>query len=490
MNTASWWRAIQNSRQVRVDYCTGFRLEKTNVFSTDAGFGLVKRLYHRENIYTTDEMIDLINRSSKTNVGVHWKNLEWHSWRLFLSQFLKKKLVDEIASHFNFVFRLDENGAPIIETRQYSNSENVSVFKAESLFESGASIDDFPELSRFKPLSEFRVEPKRLDRSRAKYLHDNYKKYYTDTKLPAFIPEWFEWAVNDERLKTEYHTRFVELTKADAGTLKKIAQKQGIKVQTSDSKYDHILAILVNEEEIQNMTEEERQVRSSLEIEKVWNRKSLKELKEKVAELGLHIETATTVQGQRKAPKKIELVKAIVSALVEHENNNCDVAVPVVPLHATVEMSDIAIESMGEMELQREWGKKSKQELKEKIVELGIQLQSVKASKKSEMVEAIVSFILAHPDHDSAQSNADCEQSLTLVCNQSVSADVPVDLNGLYANKSKQELKQKVAEMDIKIETGMTKNGKKKAPTKSQMVEAIVSALQIEPDNNNDTATA
>lgn len=115
---------------------------------------MVKRMYHRTDVLTIGEMVELIEASSRTNIAVLCRDLDWYHWRSYLNQFFKEKVVTEIASHHNFVIKR-ENGLPIIYARRFSNSE--SVIKNESVLADGVSPNDFEEMAGVIPLSNLKV---------------------------------------------------------------------------------------------------------------------------------------------------------------------------------------------------------------------------------------------------------------------------------------------------------------------------------------------
>lgn len=74
----------------------------------DAGFANIKRLYHRTDVDSLSGLVDVINRSAKSNRSVTYlndageHNWEWFDWKTFISQYFGPVRGIRKMHHFRF----------------------------------------------------------------------------------------------------------------------------------------------------------------------------------------------------------------------------------------------------------------------------------------------------------------------------------------------------------------------------------------------------
>lgn len=299
-----------------------FMLAGHTKFAPDAGFGQIKRKFRREDVLTVEELVTLINNSSAANTAILCSELQFFAWREYLKQFFKDKVVEDIASKHNFLLKL-EDGTPVITSRKLSSdeycSDRINVLKPGVSLDDVRSEDHGTPSSRFKSLSQFSIQIKGLTRARANYLYEKYNEYYQndEEKLNSFVPEYYFYQEEDERLKVQHKERYNELLKMHGSAVERLAKTLGIKCQTSDSKTDQIMHILIREEEEAQKTPEEVAIETTRAIVKRLGSMSLAEVKKKFDELGLVVETEPLKSGKGcKKPTKAQMLKAISEALL------------------------------------------------------------------------------------------------------------------------------------------------------------------------------
>ena len=52
----------------------------------DGEFGLLKQLYRHSDCHSIDQLEDVVNRSSDTNVAVRYPPWQWRNWKEFLGR--------------------------------------------------------------------------------------------------------------------------------------------------------------------------------------------------------------------------------------------------------------------------------------------------------------------------------------------------------------------------------------------------------------------
>ena len=104
----------------------------------DSGFAHIKKLYRRSDVDCLDQMCDVVNKSSTSNVAVSFlnkdgeQNWEWADWKAFLSA--RFKPVPNIRKYHHFRFSKEEPGCVFVKTGVEDQLERmVNIRKAEPL---------------------------------------------------------------------------------------------------------------------------------------------------------------------------------------------------------------------------------------------------------------------------------------------------------------------------------------------------------------------
>jgi len=147
-------------------------------FAPDGYFGLIKYLYRRSNVYTYDQLVDIIEKSSEKghNLCQRYRdvngsvNFEYRDWSTWLSKYFKK--LPNITKYHHFAIDSQEPGMIVVKESIDSLEEKFNLLKAK-----------FPFNSKKLPLRLPRkLTPPKLSAERAWYLYDKIREHIPETR--------------------------------------------------------------------------------------------------------------------------------------------------------------------------------------------------------------------------------------------------------------------------------------------------------------------
>lgn len=143
-------------------------------FSPDAYFGLTKRFYRRSQVYTYEQLIRVIEMSSKNghNVCQSYHNritgessIIYRDWSSWLARYFKS--VPKITSYHHFKMDSKEKGKLIIKEKADSEEVNIELLKKEFSCNTQKAFEGIPE----------RLIPPGLSAERQWYLYDQIRMH-------------------------------------------------------------------------------------------------------------------------------------------------------------------------------------------------------------------------------------------------------------------------------------------------------------------------
>lgn len=107
----------------------------------DAGFGSIKKLYRRSDCDTKQHIVDIVSKSSHSNVPVVYSDgWTWRTWKSFFLERFKK--VPNISKHHHFRFTADEPGVVFMKIAADETTETRFVICKPQLLPMDS--DDLP----------------------------------------------------------------------------------------------------------------------------------------------------------------------------------------------------------------------------------------------------------------------------------------------------------------------------------------------------------
>jgi len=86
----------------------------------DGAFGCIKRLMRKSNIRTPKDMMEVINASAKSIIGISGGSIKWYNWKEFLEPFYRYPSNLKMNSYLVFKFSKDSSGS--VEPLKYSDT--------------------------------------------------------------------------------------------------------------------------------------------------------------------------------------------------------------------------------------------------------------------------------------------------------------------------------------------------------------------------------
>lgn len=164
-----------------------FMLVGHTKFAPDAYFGLLKKKYRRARVYTYNQIVDVINTSTKGkyNVCQPYKNAEgrisfaYRKWSTWLEKYFRKLPGISKFHHFS----MDSNSPGIVTAKKYADAEPESF----DLLKTDKSLSGIMSTSS-APLE---LKPEGLSPERQWYLYDSIREHIpdlADKNLTAPLP--------------------------------------------------------------------------------------------------------------------------------------------------------------------------------------------------------------------------------------------------------------------------------------------------------------
>lgn len=140
-------------------------------FGPDGYFGLVRRLYRKSKIYTYNQLVDLIQNSSKNGQNLcqpfrHYNsepNYQYYKWDSWLSKYFKK--LPEITKYHHFSFHKEKPGEVIVKESIDGEEHTFNLLKNKKYRFDG--VVEKPSI----------LIPNGLSVERQWYLYDNIRKH-------------------------------------------------------------------------------------------------------------------------------------------------------------------------------------------------------------------------------------------------------------------------------------------------------------------------
>ena len=139
----------------------------------DGGFALLKKKYRRCDCESLDQLEDIVDTSSSTNMAVRYPDWQWRSWKNFLN--LHFKAIKGIRKYHFFRFSSQEPGIVTVKETADSEEQKINILKMPGFRFGGTNS---PEI----------IQPKGMSRARLEYLYNTVRPFVRPAFQDAICP--------------------------------------------------------------------------------------------------------------------------------------------------------------------------------------------------------------------------------------------------------------------------------------------------------------